>query len=132
MSLREVFDRCAAALQKGDFAAIGAMLDPDFVLHEAPSLPYAGTYHGIDGWRAVSRAVVTTWTDFKFEPIAVYEAPETLIVNFAISGRSRKTGRPFATTVLEIWRFRGERLREIVPYYWDTAELAAIDAAAPA
>lgn len=131
MSPRETFDRIAVLLRTGDFGTIATMLEPDFVLHEAGGLPYGGIYHGADGWRAVSRAVVKTWADFTFEPIAVYEAADTLIVNFKIAGKSRRTGRAFSTTVLEIWRFRGARLREIVPYYWDTAALAAINGDSP-
>lgn len=130
MSQRAVCERVIAALERADFAAIGAMLEPDFAVHEAAGLPYAGTYRGIDGWRALSRAVVKTWVDFKFAPLEIFAcSPDAVVVRFAIAGRSRKTGKAFDTTVLELWRFRNERLREIVPYYWDTFELATIDRA---
>jgi ketosteroid isomerase-like protein len=128
MSHRAFCERFLAALAAGDFDAVGAMLDPDFVLEEAAGLPYAGTYRGVDGWRALSKAIVATWGGFRARILEVPgEGADTLVVRLAISGRSRKTGTPFESTVLELWRFRDGRLREIVPYYWDTHHLATID-----
>lgn len=123
-------DRFFPALAAGDFAAMAPMVDPDFVVYEADGLPYAGTYRGLDGWRKLSRAVVATWAEFKFHALEFPgDTENSLVVRFAISGRSRKTGKTFETTVLELWRFRHNRLCEIVPYYWDTRHLAEIDGA---
>lgn len=128
MSHRAFCERFLAALAAGDFDAVGAMLDPDFLLEEAAGLPYAGTYRGVDGWRALSKAIVATWGGFRARILEFPgETADTLVVRLAISGRSRKTGTPFESTVLELWRFRDGRLREIVPYYWDTHHLATID-----
>ena len=55
------------------------------------------------------------------------ETADTLVLRFAISGRSRKTGKPFETTVMELWRFQGALLREVLPYYWDTKLLSDVD-----
>jgi ketosteroid isomerase-like protein len=130
MSHRAFCERFIAALSAGDFDTIGGMLDPDFVVQEADGLPYAGSYRGLEGWRALSKAVITTWSGFKLHPLEFLgETEETFVVRFAISGRSRKTGTPFESTVMELWRFRGPLLREIIPYYWDTHLLAEADQA---
>lgn len=127
MSHQDFCDRFMALLQKGDFDALGPMLDPDFVLREARGLPYAGEYHGLDGWRALSRAVSAAWAGMRLERLEyVAEGADTLVVRFALSGKSRKNGTPFETTVMELWRFRDGKLREILPYYWDTHHLATI------
>lgn len=128
MDTQTFLDTCARSLKAGDFGAIAPLLHADFAVHEAASLPYSGTYKGIDGWRNLSRAVVKTWEDFRFEIIEHHgSVADTLVVRFAISGRSRRSGKTFDTTVLELWRFRDRLLIEITPYYWDTAELAAVD-----
>jgi ketosteroid isomerase-like protein len=112
----------------GDFDTQGAMLDESFVVHEAEGLPYAGDYHGIAGWRALSKAVVATWGGFALKPMEFLgETADTFVVRFRISGRSRKTGKTFDSTVLELWKFNDGRLWEITPYYWDTHALALAD-----
>jgi ketosteroid isomerase-like protein len=128
MDTRRMVDTFLAALAAGDFGTIGPFLHPDFVVHEAPSLPYAGSFRGLDGWRELSRRVVRAWRDFRFELIEFHGSrDDALIMRFAISGQSRRSGKSFRTTVLELWRFRDGLLCEIVPYYWDTAELVAVD-----
>jgi ketosteroid isomerase-like protein len=128
VSHREFCERFVASMSVGDFDALAVMLDEDFVVHEADGLPYAGDYHGIAGWRALSQAVVSTWGSFRLKPLEFLgETADTFVVRFAISGRSRKTGKSFESTVLELWKFNGARLREITPYYWDTHALALAD-----
>ena len=56
------------------------------------------------------------------------ETEDTLVVRFAISGKSRKTGKVFDSTVMELWRFRDDHLCEILPYYWDTHLLVSANA----
>ncbi len=129
MKHRQFCEKFLAALNAADFNAMSEMVEPDFVVHEAAGLPYAGDFHGISGWKALSKAVVTTWKDFKLQPLEFLgETEDTFVVRFALSGRSRKTGKPFETTVMELWRFRNDKLREIIPYYWDTHLLASVDA----
>jgi uncharacterized protein len=128
MKHRKFCERFVAALAAGDFDTMGTMLHPDFVVVEADGLPYAGIYRGLDGWRALSRAVVETWAGFSIRPIAFLgETSNTFVVRFAISGRSRKTGNAFETTVLELWQFRDGLLAAIDPYYWDTHLLALVN-----
>ncbi len=128
MSHREFCERFIALMSAGNVDTLAPMFDEDFVVHEAQGLPYGGDYHGIDGWRALSRAVISTWAGFRVKPIEFLgETADTLVVRFAISGRSRTTNKPFDSSVLELWKFNGERLREITPYYWDTHALALAD-----
>jgi ketosteroid isomerase-like protein len=130
MSHRKFCEDFLAATRSGDAAALGAMLHPEFSVEEASGLPYAGVYKGVDGWIALSRAVVGTWSKFKIAPIAYPgETENTFTVRFAISGVSRKTGQAFETTVLELWQFKDGKLLEIAPYYFDTHLLAKANGA---
>lgn len=129
MSHRDFCETFLAALSRGDFDALGAMLAADFVVHEAAGLPYAGDYYGVEGWRTLSAAIVATWGGFRVTSKEFHgETENSLVVRLFVQGRSRKTGTAFETTVLELWQFDGGLLREITPYYWDTQALAAINA----
>lgn len=128
MSYRPFFDRFMAATRTGDKAALAEMLHPEFELIEPTGVPYEGTFRGLDGWRTLSKAVVQSWDDFQVEPIAFPgESADSFVVNLRLSGRSRKTGKPFSMSVLEVWTFREGKLLRISPHYFDTHLLAKID-----
>jgi uncharacterized protein len=128
MSYRPFFDRFMAATRAGDKAALIEMLHPDFELIEPTGVPYEGTFRGLDGWRKLSKGVLEAWEDFAVEPIAFPgESKDAVVVNLRLSGRSRKTGRSFSMSVLELWTFRDGKLIGISPHYFDTHLLAKID-----
>jgi uncharacterized protein len=113
-----------SALKRGDMDGMRALLHPDFAVSEADGLPYAGIYRGGDGWQKLCRAVITVWKKFHIELLElVCESDTQAVVRFAISGRSSVSGREFNSTVLELWRIDDGKIREILPYYWDTHEL---------
>ncbi|MBX3509556.1 MAG: nuclear transport factor 2 family protein [Hyphomonadaceae bacterium] len=117
-----------AATRTGDKVTLAALVHPDFELIEPSGVPYEGTYRGVDGWRKLARAVVEAWEDFQVEPIAFPgESTDTFTVHLKLSGKSRKTGRPFSMSVLELWKFRDGKLIELCPHYFDTHLLAKID-----
>ncbi|RYD56918.1 MAG: nuclear transport factor 2 family protein [Sphingomonadales bacterium] len=130
MKHRAICERFVAALGQGDWPAMEQMLDADFEVVEAEGLPYAGTYHGFEGWRRLSDAVLSTWSGFRLNLIEMHGGDEdAAVMRFAMSGRSRKTGTAWETTVLELWKFRDGKLARIDPYYFDTNLLARADAA---
>jgi ketosteroid isomerase-like protein len=128
MSFKPVFERFMAATRTGDKATLAELVHPEFELIEPTGVPYEGTFRGLDGWRKLARAVIEAWDDFQVEPISFPgESVDTLVVNLRLSGRSRKTGRPFSMSVLELWTFRDGKVIGISPHYFDTHLLAKID-----
>jgi ketosteroid isomerase-like protein len=126
---RQFCERFLTALGKADWPTMHAMLDPDFEVVEAAGLPYAGTYRGAEGWKQMSDAVLATWSKFRLGPPEILgETEDTVVVRFDMKGCSRRTGTPFETSVLELWRFRGDKLVRIEPHYFDTHLLAMADA----
>lgn len=124
----EVCQRFLAAMGKGDYDAQAALMTDDFEITEADSLPYAGTYHGIEGWTQLTKAVIKSWSGLRLDLIEIAgESEDSVLLHFALSGASRKTGRRFGTEVMEHWRFRGGKVAAITPYYFDTAALADAD-----
>ena len=127
MSNRHIFEAFSAALGRGDMNAQIALLHPDFVVHEAASLPYGGDYRGAEGWAALVGAVVQAWSGFRLEPLGVIaEDKGVMVVKFNVSGRSRSSGRSFNMPVAEIWRIEDGKLLDISPFYWDTHVLATL------
>jgi ketosteroid isomerase-like protein len=128
MQYRNLCERFLAAMEVQDFGAMAVLMHPDFIAIEAAGLPYGGTYRGIEGWRALNAAVVGSWGGFRLKLLEILgETEDSLVVHFAISGRSRKTGKTFETTVLELWRFSNDLLLRIDPYYFDTHLLVITD-----
>lgn len=132
MSHRATFERFFAAIQRRDRETVAALIHPDFQIVEAPSLPYAGTWRGFDGWRGLNRAVAGAWADMNVVVDEILgESADALVVRMTLSGRAGPSGTPFTTSILEIWRFEGGQVRGITPYYWDTHHLASLHAGAP-
>jgi ketosteroid isomerase-like protein len=130
MGTRATFERFFAAVSGRDRATVEAMLHPEFTITEAPSLPYAGRYDGAEGWRRLNRAVAAAWSNLAVEVTEIFgETPDALVVRMSMSGTA-PGGATFTTSILEIWRFEGERIREITPYYFDTHHLVALHARA--
>lgn len=129
MKHRAFCEQFIAALGRGDWGTMEAMIHPEFEVVEAEGLPYAGTYRGFEGWRRLSEAVLETWSSFRISAIEMHGGDaESAIIRFAISGRSRRTGNPWESSILELWKFRDGRLARIDPYYFDTHLLAKADA----
>lgn len=129
MSRREICERFIQALQTGDFATQRQILAPDFVCVEAAGLPYPGTFHGADGWEELARTVGRTWKGFSLTLREfVAEGEDNVVLLFDIAGASRRTGVAFSSSVMELWRFRDDKLAEITPFYFDTHALALADA----
>jgi ketosteroid isomerase-like protein len=128
MKYRTFCEEFIAALGAGDWPAMEKMLHPDFEVLEAEGLPYGGTYRGFEGWRRLSDKVLSTWSGFRIKLMEMHGGDDDYaIVRFAMSGRSRKTGTAWDTTVLELWNFRNGLLARIDPYYFDTHLLARAD-----
>lgn len=112
------------AAKQGDLAAGLAVLDPSFVLHEADSLPYGGSYHGPEGFAQGFGTIVQHLGPFEFELENVLGAgDEHVLVLIHIWGTAPATGKAYDMNIAELWKLRDGKAVELRPYYWDTAKL---------
>ena len=122
MSPQEIIFRFYELVVQGDMAGAEALVHPEFVGEEAVSLPYGGTYKGLEGWRRLLANVGSVFTDFM--PTVKYaltdETGTRVIVMVDLTGRSIKTGERFETSMLELWELRDGLISLVQPYYWDT------------
>ena len=122
MSPQEIIFRFYELVVQGDMAGAEALVHPEFVGEEAVSLPYGGTYKGLEGWRNLLTTVGSVFTEFlpTVEYALTDETGTRVIVMVSLTGRSIKTGERFATSMLELWELRDGQISAVRPYYWDT------------
>ncbi|MEV5748047.1 nuclear transport factor 2 family protein [Actinoallomurus sp. NPDC052308] len=124
--LDEFFAAEAAYISAGgpgvaDFGGMAAHLDPDVVMHQAPTLPYGGVWRGHDGMERFMAAMSRAWRSLEFLERRQWTDGDTVIVSNHGRLTARATGRSIETTVLQVFTVRDRLIAEIRPFYWDTA-----------
>ncbi|MGE3622104.1 MAG: nuclear transport factor 2 family protein [Acidimicrobiia bacterium] len=103
------------------------LLHEDVVVHECDSVPYAGDHQGKAAFVALAVAVRDVW-EFKGRPsVRFFEAPDGAVAVIRNAAASRATGRSIDLRFTEVYTVRDGRIAEIEMFYWDTAEMAAVD-----
>lgn len=95
-------------------------LDPDAVVVETESLPYAGLWHGRKGFDDLCAKVLDSFKDFMVSPEEIIDAGDYVIALCACSGKNKKTGKAFRTSIAEIWKFKDGKVIQVRPFYLDT------------
>lgn len=117
--IRRIYD----VAKTGDLAAALQAIAPDAIAREAPSLPYGGEFHGPDGFARLLSQVFSSWEKFEMDVKELIDGGDTVVAimqaRIALKGSDRVTEMP----MLEVWRLRDGKVVELVPYYWDTAQL---------
>lgn len=106
----------------GEWDKAAAMLTEDFFITEAEGLPMAGTYRGRNALRELFEVVMG-----KMDVAGLDRVQTTVGGDFAVCILSfRFTDPALAPAHLcELFRFRGDKLAEIKPYYFDPATIVA-------
>ncbi len=117
-----IIEKLYAATGVGDFDTAEQFLTDDFFITEADTLPFAGVYRGKTALRELFTKVMGMMD------VAGLEITQHV------------TGGDYAVTILqfsfqdpalapaplcELYRFRGDKVCEIKPYYFDTAPIIA-------
>ncbi|HEX8446934.1 MAG TPA: nuclear transport factor 2 family protein [Sphingomonas sp.] len=111
--------RLYALSAAGDWAAVRDMLDDDFCATEAPGLPYAGTFRGKDGLRALFVLVMGMMAIEAMDLIEMTAGGDWVIV--LVTMRARDADGPFDIELAEATRYRDGRVIELKPFYFDPA-----------
>ncbi|TGA96687.1 nuclear transport factor 2 family protein [Streptomyces palmae] len=110
---------------QASFDILAPYFGPDMVLHQAEGLPYAGTWHGHDGLARFFLAMSETWERFDMVEQEFLTVSEVAVVETLVRARARATGRELALSILQTIAIRDGRIREVRPFYWDTAAVRA-------
>lgn len=106
------------------FDELAAFLDPEVVVHQAPSLPYGGTWRGHHGMKEHFAAMIQAWESFDILEQEYLAHGDTIVVHSQIRARARATGRDLDFPIVQLITFRNGRIIEVRPFYWDTASVA--------
>lgn len=116
--VQTLYDRCAVA----DWPAAAAHLTEDFFVTESPELPFAGTYHGREALQRLYQIVfgMLDVASLDIRDIAVGKDHAVVILDMVLAGPE-----PTKVALAEVFRFRGDKVCEIRPHYFDTAPIIA-------
>lgn len=111
-----------AATGSGDWDRAASMLTDDFFVTEADTLPMAGVYRGKDALRELFVKVMGMMD------VAGLDVVETTAgEDHAVTILSFRFADPALAPahLCELFRFRGDKVCEIRPYYFDPAPIVA-------
>ena len=110
-----------AAVFAGDAATLTRLCHADFVLEQAESMPYPGSFRGAEGFLRFLGIFGATFEIEKLETVRVYQTddPDWLVTEFDLRGVAKATGHIYETTMLERWQFSGGKVVNIKPHYFD-------------
>jgi uncharacterized protein len=118
-----------AAVERRDLAGVLAAYHPDVVIHEAASLPYGGTYHGLDGATRHAYAYEATWAPFQEATprsldAEVLDAGEHVVVLWRQRARTPDGRRALDAPAVSVYRMRDGLIAESRMFQQDTAAIA--------
>lgn len=118
--LQAIVDAVYAASAVGDFDTVESHLTDDFVVEEADSLPFAGIYKGKSALRDLFPVVMGMMG------VTGLERACNMVGETAVSSVVRlKFEKADDVEMLEVFHFKGDKICEIRPYYFDVNKVKA-------
>ena len=119
----EIMRKFYQKIEEGDIDYVLSVLHPELLFHVPESLLYGGVHRGIQGFQEVVQTANQTWQDLQVEPKRFLDAGEYVIVILRLTWTNQKTGKHAETDLAEFFKFDGNKIIEILPFYWDTAAM---------
>lgn len=112
---KQLYESAIAA----DWDSFKKHIHPDFTVIESEGMPYAGSYKGVEGFQELVHTVFNYFEKLEIEATHYMEGDDHVVVIVSISGKGKNTGKAFESNLLELFRFKDNKVIEIRPYYWD-------------
>lgn len=118
----EIMQRFVAAVLSGDLDTVRELAAPDMELHQGSGLPYAGVYHGAEGFIQFLGTFGETWEIERLEPVRNFpgEDPEWVASELAFAATSKLNGRRFESSLVEVWHIRDGKVLSIRSHYFNS------------
>ncbi len=109
-----------------DFSVIAAVLHPNCLILQPDSLPYGGRWEGHAGFEAWMQAFDQVWSSLEVtEPRFFVSEPRVVFVRSTVRAVTRAGGEKLSWPLLQMITVEDGLIREIQPFYWDTAPVVA-------
>ncbi len=125
MYAAEVRYLAAGGANEASFEILAPFFAPDVVLHQAPSLPYGGTWRGHEGMERFMVAMSEAWASLDMVEQTYLSKTNPLVVLTQVHARARATGQELDFPILQTITVEADRISEVRPFYWDTAAIAS-------
>jgi uncharacterized protein len=103
----EIVRRGYDAFNRGDVAAVLAVLDPEVVWHAPPNLPESGAFRGRDQVRRWLESYGDAWEETGVDIEEIREEGDRVVAQVRVSGRGRGSGIPVSgNSDLHVWKLR--------------------------
>lgn len=112
-----------ARARAGDWDGVEALLSPDLVIHEPPSLPFGGDWTGRDALRRLFARVMGRWDDPRVEIETIVGDDRHVVALLRFTMTSKVTGRTFTQPVAEVSVIEAGLIRKMRIHYFDTNEV---------
>lgn len=115
------------AIEERDAQQFRALLQPDFEIHWPQSLPYGGSFRGVEpqprGWGATWQPLQPTEAERKMDPQVIAAKGDDVVVLWHQRGRGGD-GESLDEQVLGLYRFHYGKLARAQMFYFDTVRVA--------
>jgi ketosteroid isomerase-like protein len=128
--LQSFYSDLITAVSAQDIPRIRSLIDPDFVIHYDSSLPFGGTYRGVNGFFAALSELMLTLHNVKTQHLNYMEDAngEQYSVIIKLTARMPDINRQVETHVSELWTVRNGKAVEARVWYWGAATLLSTQA----
>ncbi|MEO1626569.1 MAG: nuclear transport factor 2 family protein [Bacteroidota bacterium] len=122
MTAKQVVQRFYAELGKGNREAAFQLLDQNFVLKQASSLPYGGHYKGTEALLDFFQKFNGYWKEFQTLSTEFYEMDNKIFAMSSIRGVNQ-VDRLIETEMIQVYEIENQKILSAQPFYFDTALL---------
>jgi ketosteroid isomerase-like protein len=106
-----------AATGRGDWATAATLMTDDVLITEAPTVPFAGIYRGVEAMRKLFATVQSMGVvGVKMHQATAGGDWVVVLLDLLLEGSP-----PVRVPLAEAFRLQGGKVCEIVPYYFDTS-----------
>jgi ketosteroid isomerase-like protein len=101
------------AFNRHDVESLAGYYDPDVELHEWPTAPGAGSYHGIDGVRSALDNWFEVWEWMRVEVVDLVDAGDRVLVTLDQVAKGRGSEVEVEIRSYNVYAFRDGKLLRI-------------------
>lgn len=120
MTPKEIVQSFYANLAKGDRESAFNLLDKNFILKQASSLPYGGEYKGSEALAGFFKKFNGYWKEFKTLSTEFHEVENKVFAISIIQGKNHQN-RSIKTEMIQIYETEDQKIIFAQPFYFDTA-----------